>query len=77
MCHTLTKSGQSHLESIRLQEADHPSSVVTMEWVNLIDNAVDKLKKDGRDADASEFLDLKAFLDQHPDHLSALMHIIG
>ena len=48
-----------------------------MEWVNLIDTAVDKLKKDGRDANASEFLDLKAFLDQHPDHLSALMHIIG
>ena len=48
-----------------------------MEWVNLIDNAVDKLKKDGRDADASEFLDLKAFLEEHPENLSALMHIIG
>ena len=29
-----------------------------MEWVRVIDNAVDKIKKDGRDPDASEFLDL-------------------
>jgi len=51
-----------------------------MEWVNLIDNAVDKMKKDGRDADASEFLDLKAFVNSSGEpeyYLKALMHNIG
>ena len=50
-----------------------------MEWVNLIDNAVDKMKKDGRDADASEFLDLKAFVNSSGEpeyYLKALMHNI-
>ena len=50
-----------------------------MEWVNLMDNAVDKIKKDGRDPDASEFLDLKAFVNssgEPDDYLQALMHNI-
>ena len=52
----------------------------TMEWVKLVDNAVEKMKTDGRDQDASEFLDLKAFVNESgepEDYLSALMYIIG
>ena len=49
-----------------------------MEWVNLIDNAIDKIKKDGRDPDASEFLDLKAFVNSSGDeYWGALMHNFG
>ena len=51
-----------------------------MGWVKVIDNAVDKIKKDGRDPDASEFLDLKAFVfssGEAEDYLKALMHVIG
>jgi len=46
----------------------------------VIDSAVDKIKKDGRDPDASEFLDLKAFVfssGEAEDYLKALMHVIG
>jgi len=50
---------------------------LAMEWVNLIDNAVDKMKKDGRDPDASEFLDLKAFVNSSGEHWGALMHNFG
>ena len=48
-----------------------------MEWVNLIDNAIDKIKKDGRDPNASEFLDLKAFVNSSGEHWGALMHNFG
>ena len=48
-----------------------------MEWVKLIDNAIDKMKKDGRDPDASEFLDLKAFVNSSGEHWGALMHNFG
>jgi len=51
-----------------------------MEWVNLINNAAEKIRKDGRDPEASEFLDLKAFVNssgEADDYLKALMHNIG
>ena len=53
---------------------------MAMEWVKLTDNTVDKIKKDGRDPDDSEFLDLKAFVfssGEAEDYLKALMHVIG
>merc|ERR1712212_1209267 len=47
-----------------------------MEWVKSIDNAVEKIKKDGRDPDASEILNLKTFVNSSGEHWKALMHCI-
>ena len=57
--------------------ASRKSLNLAMEWVNLIDNAIDKIKKDGRDPNASEFLDLKAFVNSSGEHWGALMHNFG
>ena len=48
-----------------------------MEWVNLINNAVEKIRKDGRDPDASEFLDLKAFVNSsgEPEHIESISYL--
>ena len=47
-----------------------------MEWVNAIDNAVEKIKKDGRDPDATEILNLKEFVNSNEGHLKPMMHVI-
>merc|ERR1711990_332294 len=52
------------------------TNLVKMEWVKSIDNAVEKIKKDGRDPDASEILNLKAFVNSSGEHWKALMHCI-
>ena len=46
---------------------------MAMEWVKLTDNTVDKIKKDGRDPDASELLDLKAFVNSGEELIEEVM----